>query len=204
MEALLRAYSTNSPSEEERRSGVGEKCCAGDVEGVDGETLQRLPSSHPAVAKFGAGAGRLDHRPDQQVADENSVRDQDLRGDRPADKGQEVKTKDHVGRIRCVLDSLAVRLRDDAEHVTKAQDPRHNQIHSPFTTVTESLDTKLRDQDDQTISQSDAALRRMHRLILLGQTETKSDCVMGRTAADACRPNLPVEAWQSPFTTPVV
>ena len=28
--------------------------------------------AHPAVAEFGAGAGRLDHGPDQQVADENS------------------------------------------------------------------------------------------------------------------------------------
>ena len=34
-----------------------------------------------------------------------------------------MKTNDHVGRIQCVLDSLAVRLRDDAEVVTKAQDP---------------------------------------------------------------------------------
>ena len=34
---------------------------------------------HPAVAIFGAGAGRFDHRPDQQVADENSVRSQSHR-----------------------------------------------------------------------------------------------------------------------------
>ena len=59
--------------------------------------------AHPADAEFGAGAGRLDHGPDQLVADDISVRDQDHRGDRPADKDQDVKTKDHVGRIRGVL-----------------------------------------------------------------------------------------------------
>ena len=35
--------------------------------------------AHPAVAKFGAGAGRLDHGPDQQVADGNSVSEQGKR-----------------------------------------------------------------------------------------------------------------------------
>ena len=84
--------------------------------------------AHPAVAKFGARAGRLDHGLDQQVADENSVREQDHRGDRPADKDQELKTKDHVGRIQCVLDSLAVRLRVDAELVTC----KDNTSNDPF------------------------------------------------------------------------
>ena len=53
-----------------------------------------------------------------------------------------------------------------------------------MTPVTESLDTKLRDQDDQTISLSDAVLRHnMHRLVLLGQTDTKFDYVLRRTTA---------------------
>ena len=60
--------------------------------------------------------------------------------------GQDAKTNDHVGRIQGVVHSLAVKLRDDAEFVTQAQDPRHNQIHSHVTTVTESLDSKLRDE----------------------------------------------------------
>ena len=137
--------------------------------------------AHPAVAKFAAGAGKLDHEPDQQVAEENSVRDQDHRGDRPAGKDQEVKTNDHVGRIQCVLDTLAVRLCDDAVFATKVQDAKHDETHSHTTTITESLDSKL--GDDQMFSEGDAVLRRMHRLGLMGQTETKLDHVLGRTTA---------------------
>ena len=92
-----------------------------------------------------------------------------------------MKTNDHVGRIQCVLDTLAVRLRDDAVSATKVQDAKHDETHSYTTTITESLDSKLR--DDQMFSQGDAVLRRMHRLGLLGQTETKLDHVLGRTTA---------------------
>ena len=59
--------------------------------------------AHPAVAKFGAGAGRLDHGPDQQVADENSGRSQSHREVvqeiAQLSKEQDMKIKDHVGRI---------------------------------------------------------------------------------------------------------
>ena len=96
--------------------------------------------------------------------------------------GQDAKTNDHVGRIQGVVRSLAVKFRDDAELVTKAQDPRYSQTHSHMTTIKESLDSKLRDRDDQMISRSDAVLRRMHQLKLLGQTETKFDYVLGRIA----------------------
>ena len=98
-------------------------------------------------------------------------------------KDQDAKTKDHVGRIQAVFDSLAVRLCDDAKFATKVQDARHDQTHSHTTAIKESLDPKLRDQDDQTISQSDAVLRRMHRLSLLGQTERKLGYVLGRATA---------------------
>ena len=98
-------------------------------------------------------------------------------------KDQDVKTNDHVSRIQGVLHSLAVKLRDDDEFVTEAQDPRYSQTHSHTTSMKERLDSKLRDRDDQTISRSDAVLRRMHRLNLLGQTETKLDYVLGRTTA---------------------
>ena len=49
----------------------------------EGELCNDFPDqiAHPAVAELGAGAGRVDHGLDQQVADENSVRDQDHRGD---------------------------------------------------------------------------------------------------------------------------
>ena len=67
--------------------------------------------------------------------------------------------------------------------MTKAQDPRYSQTHSQTTAIKESLHSKLRDRGDQTVSQSDAVLRRMHRLNLLGQTETKLDYVLGRTTA---------------------
>ena len=97
-------------------------------------------------------------------------------------KDQDVKTNDHVGRIQGVVHNVAVKLRDDAEFVTQAQDPRHNQVHSHVTTVTESLDSKLRDEIKM-ISHGDAVLRRMHRLFLLGQTETKLDDILGRTVA---------------------
>ena len=94
-------------------------------------------TAHPAVGELDAGAGRLDHGPDQQFADENSVRRQSrgkvvasVAGDRPAEQGQDVKTKDHVLRMRGVLHSLAVRLRDDAEFATNVHDARHSQTHS--------------------------------------------------------------------------
>ena len=45
-----------------------------------------LASRIPTVARLGTGAGRLDHGPDQQVADESSVRDQSHREDRPAEQ----------------------------------------------------------------------------------------------------------------------
>lgn len=61
-------------------------------------------------------------------------------------RDQDAKTKEHVGRIQGALDSLAVKLRDDAEFAAKAQDARHNQTHSHLTTITESLDSKLRDE----------------------------------------------------------
>ena len=107
-------------------------------------------------------------------------------------KDQPAKTKDHVGRIQGVLDSLALRLCDDAKFATRVQDAMHDKTHSHTTSIKESLESKLRDQDDQTISQSDAVLRRMHRLSLLGQTETKLDSVLDelqqRSQSDACRP----------------
>ena len=46
--------------------------------------------AHPAVAEFGAGAGRLDHGLDQQVADDSSLSSQSRRevvaGDHAADQ----------------------------------------------------------------------------------------------------------------------
>ena len=121
-------------------------------------------------------------------------------------KDQDVKTKDDVGRIHGVLDSLALRLCDDAEFTTKVLDARHNQTHSHMTTITESLDSKLRDdRDDQMISQGDAPLRRMHRLSLLGQTKIKLDYVLGTHCSKDHRETLAdrsiqVEAWRSPLT----
>ena len=51
--------------------------------------IERFPI-HRAVAKSGAGAGKLDHEPDQQVADDSSVSSQSHRevvtGDRPAEQ----------------------------------------------------------------------------------------------------------------------
>ena len=67
--------------------------------------------------------------------------------------------------------------------MTAAQDTRHSPTRSHTTAMKESLDPKLRDRDDQTISRSDAVLRRMHRLNFLGQTETQLDYVLGRTTA---------------------
>ena len=46
----------------------------------------QLASRIPTVGKLGAGAGRLAHGPDQQIADETSVRDQSHREDRPAEQ----------------------------------------------------------------------------------------------------------------------
>ena len=52
--------------------------------------LSQLTSHIPAVVKSGAGAGKLDHEPDQQVADVRSVSSQSHRevviGDRPAEQ----------------------------------------------------------------------------------------------------------------------
>ena len=52
--------------------------------------LSQLASRIPAVVKSGAGAGKLDHEPDQQVADDSSVGSQSHRevviGDRPAEQ----------------------------------------------------------------------------------------------------------------------
>ena len=45
-----------------------------------------LRIAHPAVANFGAGDLKARSQTGQQVADETSVRDQDHRGHRPADK----------------------------------------------------------------------------------------------------------------------
>ena len=66
--------------------------------------------AHPAVAKFGAGAGRLDHGPDQQVADGNSVREQDHRGDRLAEQGARREDQssrrpypEYVGQFGCEI-----------------------------------------------------------------------------------------------------
>ena len=63
-------------------------------------------TAHPAVRELDAGAGRLDHGPDQQVADENSVRSQSRREAvqeiAQLSSGQDAKTNDHVGRIQCI------------------------------------------------------------------------------------------------------
>ena len=84
--------------------------------------LSQLASRIPAVAKPGAGAGRLDLEPDQQVADDSSVSSQTHRevvtGDRP---DQNVRIKDNVGRSQTVM------LRDDAEFKTKGKIARHSQ-----------------------------------------------------------------------------
>ena len=75
--------------QEDRRSGVGR----GGVPEMSTELMvkfhnaSQLTIAHPAVAELGAGAGRIDHRFDQQVAEENSVRDQDHREDCPAEQG---------------------------------------------------------------------------------------------------------------------
>ena len=45
-----------------------------------------------------------------------------------------------------MLDSLAVRLCEDAEFATKVQDAKQNQTHSHVTTITEGLESKLRDE----------------------------------------------------------
>ena len=56
---------------------------------------------------------QIDHGPDQQVADENSVRSQSrqevVQEIAQLSKDQDVKAKDHVRRIQGVLESLAVR-----------------------------------------------------------------------------------------------
>ena len=61
-------------------------------------------------------------------------------------RDQDVRIKDYVGRVQSVLDSLAVRLRDDAVFATKARIARHSQTRSHTTTIAESLDSKLRDE----------------------------------------------------------
>ena len=55
--------------------------------------------AHRAVAD--AGAERLDHGLDQQVANENSVREvvQEIA---QLSSGQDAKTNDHVGHIQCI------------------------------------------------------------------------------------------------------
>ena len=49
-----------------------------------------FPARIPAVAESGTGAGKLDHEPDQQVADDSSVSSQSHRevvtGDRPTEQ----------------------------------------------------------------------------------------------------------------------
>ena len=58
-------------------------------------------------------------------------------------KDQDVKTKDHVGHIQGVLDSLAVRVRR----------PRHDQTHPHDNGHGKSrFEAARRDQDDQRIS----------------------------------------------------
>ena len=122
--------------------------------------------------------------------------------------GQDAKTNDHVGR-NPVYQTVWLRdLSDDAEFVTQAQDPRpqsdpqpHDNGHGKSRFFAARLD-----QVSLKISQGGAALRRMHRSILLGQTETKFENAMGRTAAKnierrlQTRQSLQVEAWQSPHS----
>ena len=61
-------------------------------------------------------------------------------------RDQDVRSEDYVGRFHIVLDSLAVRLCEDAEFATKVQDAKHNQAPSHMTTITEGLESKLRDE----------------------------------------------------------
>ena len=152
--------------------------------------------AHPAVAEFGAGAERLDHGLDQQVADENSVRSQCHREVvqeiTQLNKDQDVKTNDHVSRIQGVLHSLAVRVRDDAGFVTEARsDPQpRDSDHGKS-----RFEAARRDQDDQKISRSGAVLQRMCQWSLSGRRKPSSiacwDTLQQRSSNDACRPEIP-------------
>ena len=57
-------------------------------------------TGHPAVGELDAGARKLDHGPDQQEADENSVRKQSRREAvqeiLQLSSGKDAKTNDHV------------------------------------------------------------------------------------------------------------
>ena len=97
-------------------------------------------------------------------------------------RDQDVKIKDCVGIIQRVLYS------------------QNSQTHSHTTAIKESLDSKLRDRDDQTISQSDAVLRRMHWLNWDRRRQSSITKDHRTTLADQ---RIQVEAWQSPVTTPV-
>ena len=168
--------------------------CAGDVEVVDGEAPRRFPYSHRASPPFPSSARELGdlttnliNRLQRVTPSENRTIEEIAQ----LSKDQDAKTKDHVGRIQSMLDSLAVRLCDETEFATKAQSDSqsHDNDHGKS-----RFGVARRDQDDQMISQSDAVLRRRHRLSLLGQTENKLDYVLGthhsKDHRDACNSSL--------------
>ena len=74
---VSRAYK-RSPSSKPRRSRLPQCPSRARTKDVsqEGDLCNAFPDhiAHPAVAELGAGAGRVDHGLDQQVADENSVR----------------------------------------------------------------------------------------------------------------------------------
>ena len=112
-------------------------------------------------------------------------------------KDQDVKTNDHVSRFQGVLHSLAVRVRDDAGFVTEARsDPQpHDSDHGKS-----RFEAARRDEDDQMFSRcaSGASWEDGNRARLRVGTHCSKDHRM--TLADQ---RIQVEAWRSPFTTPV-
>ena len=97
--------------------------CAGDVEVVDGEAPRRFPFSHrvspplPSSAReLGDLTTNLINRLQRVTPSENRTIEEIAQ----LSKDQDAKTKDHVGRIQSMLDSLAVRLCDETQFATKA------------------------------------------------------------------------------------
>ena len=142
-----------------RRAHVQVPRCAGYVNEVEGEVPRRFPSSHRASRSCQVRRGSwedlitdLINRLRTKTPPEARAIERLLQEIAKLNRDQDMKSNDHVGRVQCVLDSFAVRLRDDAEFATKVQDARHDQTRSHTTTITESLGSKLRDEIKTTSS----------------------------------------------------
>ena len=131
---------------------LGERWCAGDVNEVDREAtalsqlasriLQLLSSARELeglitdlinkLQTTAHSAARVTERLWQEIAQLN--------------RDQGVRIKDYVGRTQVVCTVWLCDCVSLAEFATKAQDPRYSQTRSHTTTITESLDSKLRDK----------------------------------------------------------